>query len=205
MRIILTLSVMLLAALGSMAQMSVIDKSFRSLASINTDASGTDMGNANMTAESLEWPTDADGNDAVSLLVVNFENMSLDDISQVNATLSGGKIIVKAENHNQEGKPTRWFFLPAAKNMDVTFSHPRFGQTGLVDVSFEPKTIYTCTLNNDATTSVGVTSDPAGATVIFDGKNYGTTPVTIPEVTMGSHTISLSSPNPDIASPWNRR
>lgn len=201
MRILLTLSVMLLAALGSMAQMSVIDKSFRSLASINTDASGTDMGNANMTAESLEWPTDADGNDAVSLLVVNFENMSLDDISQVNATLSGGKIIVKAENHNQEGKPTRWFFLPAAKNMDVTFSHPRFGQTRLIDVSFEPKTIYTCTLNNDATTSVGVTSDPAGATVLFDGKNYGTTPVTIPEVTMGSHTISLSSPNPDIASP----
>lgn len=191
MKKLLLLSLFLLAAVGVNAQLSIKPGSFGGY-SDNDRAAGDDMGHRNMTAQMIDWPMNADGDDNLALLIVNFENMAPEDISQVQASLSGGAIVAKTEDRKMEnGTVNRWYFIPEGSNMDVTFTHPRFGNTRLPGVNFDIHKIYYVTVVNATTVPVVINTEPAGAFVNFDGRSVGYSPATIPDVTMGMHRVEI--------------
>lgn len=204
-RKLLLFIVMLGIAMGVTAQtkqgMEYVKDSLKPFSVEDRMTSGSDMGSQNMTAQSMIWPKDADGEETTALLVVYFENMAPEDIDKVMASLSGGKIVAKTESKNVNGIVSRRFFIPEGKNIDVDLSHARFGTTRIPGCEFKRKNIYKATVRNAATTTVTISSNPPGATVTFDGCERGITPVSIPEVYMGPHNLALSSPNPAIANP----
>jgi PKD repeat protein len=72
------------------------------------------------------------------------------------------------------------------------------GQTTPLDVKLVagtgPTSGTTTTVVPTGTGSLSVTSSPPGASVNLDGGDKGTTPVTIPQVKAGSHTLTLKKP-----------
>lgn len=59
--------------------------------------------------------------------------------------------------------------------------------------------VYHAKIRAKGTVSVAITSNPTGATLYFDNKKYGTTPITVPDVTLGKHNFTLEAPNRNIA------
>lgn len=179
----------------------MVEGSFHDLADGNQAISETSMGVTNMTAEALEWPLDADGEEGtLALLAVTFENMAPEDIEKVNVQLSGGLIVAQTKTRVIDGQTYRWYFIPASYNVDVTFHHERFGSERLTVDRFLAKHIYVVHVRNATTVSVSVTSTPVGARVLFDGQELQhPTPCTIPNVMMGLHKIALVPANPKMA------
>ena len=70
------------------------------------------------------------------------------------------------------------------------------GKTTKVDRNLvqQTPTATTPTTTPTATTQVSVSSTPSGASVYLDGTNKGTTPLTIPSVTYGTHTLRITYP-----------
>jgi len=193
--------------LAAQAQMKIVEGTFHDLAAGNVSVSESSMGVTNMTAESMEWPLDADGEEGtLALLAVTFENMSPEDIERVNVQLPMGKIVAKTETRVINNQTYRWYFIPADNNMDVTFHHDRFGDDRLLAENFEAKHIYVLKIRNATTVSVSVNSVPGGARVVFDGQELEhPTPCTIPDVVMGLHKIALIPGNPRMANPVQER
>lgn len=186
-------------ALTASAQMKIVEGSFRDINEGDRQAGGTDIGGINMTGVTMDWPTDADGNDDVALLVVDFENVPLDEIDNIVPSLTNQIVVGIEKRPMGDGRMAKFIYLPAKKGMDVTFTHPTFGTDRLVGRDFETHRIYTVTLRNSKTVNVHVNSDPEGAGIYFDHKYVGTTPYTIPMVSMGFHELELKSPNNEIA------
>lgn len=194
MKKIFTFLAVLALALTAAGQgkMTLKPGSFKPLAGGGMTANESDMGRYNMSAETIEWPTDADGEETLALLIVRFENMAPSDIEKVTASLSKGLIVAKTDSRMTSQGMTRWFFIPSGKNVDVTFNHPKLESARLTAANFDVKNIYTTTVSASASVSVAITTEPAGAHVRFDGKEVpGVTPLTIPDVQMGPHTITL--------------
>lgn len=205
-KILLTLIAALLLPAAAMAQMKIVPGSFANSNAGARSATGTDMGQMDMTARSIDWPTDADGKDEVALLRVYFQNFPPAEIKNVTPSLSQGAIVVsKDERVADNGNHFLMVFIPAKKNMDVTFTHPRYGSDRLVGKNFDKHQVYDVTLRNDKTLPVFITSQPEGATILFDGKNVGVTPMTLEDVTLGAHSIEMRSPNMQIADGLTQR
>lgn len=198
-KIISLLSALLLPMLA-MAQMEIVNGSFKNSNAGARTATGTDLGQVDMTARSIDWPTDADGNDKVALLRVYFENFPPAEINNVTPSLSQGAIVIsKDERVADNGNHFLMVFIPAKKNMDVTFNHPRYGSDRLVGKDFDKHQVYDVTLRNKKTLPVYITSDPSGAQILFDGKPVGYTPMTLQDVTLGAHSLEMRTPNASIA------
>lgn len=180
--------------------MKVVEGSFINSNAKSQKAGGSNIGGQDMTAMSITWPVDADGKDEVALLIVEFQNFPPAEIQSVTPTLSGGQLVVQKDVRQAEnGNHYMMVFLPAGKNTDVTFTHPRYGSTRLSGKDFVTKQVYYVTLRNDKLLPIYVTSNPTGAKVILDGNAVGKTPYTGQEITMGSHLLSLETPNAQIA------
>lgn len=199
MKKLLFLLTALFVSVCASAQINIVEGSFRDINAGDRQAEGSDIGGVNMTSTSMEWPTDADGNEDVALLVVDFENVPLDEIDNIVPSLTNQIVVAVEKRQLDDGKMGKFIFVPAKKGMDVTFSHPTFGSTRLVGKDFETHHIYTVRLRNNKLVNVHVDSDPQGAPVYFDQKYVGVTPFTIHNVTLGKHELQLNSPNDEIA------
>lgn len=193
-----------LMPLFSFAQIEVLQNTFGGISDSNISGSKTDIGVTNMTEKMIDdWKTDADGENVNAILVVFFENMSADDMKQVNISkLSNEKFVSYSdpELHDMSGKLARWFYIPESSSpFDITFSHPRYGEARLHGATMTKNKIYKVSLRAAATVSVSINSTPSGAIVIFDNVRVGTTPCTLPDTPMGKHIISLQSPDSKIA------
>lgn len=198
------LAAFLLYCIAAMAQIEVLQNSFGSISDKNISGSSSDIGITNMTEKMIDdWKTDADGDDVNAILVVFFENMSADDMKEVRISkLSNEKYVSfsDTELHDMSGRLAKWFYIPqSSQQFDITFSHPRFGGARLGGITMDKHKIYRVTIRAAATVSVSINSEPSGATVFMDNNEVGHTPVTIPDVPMGKHTVSLKSPDYDIA------
>ena len=204
-KIILMLAAVI-ASLSASAQMEIITNSFRDFASGNVSVGGSNgMGVTDMTAETIEWPVDQDGNEGtVSLLLVYFENMAPDDVRKVKVSTSANSYMVSQDYATINGRPTLKVFLLSGNNIDVTFTNAMGQSARLTGKRFIEKHVYGVGVRNKSLQNVAITSNPAGATVRFDGiLQNGKTPVTIENVSMGNHTIALSPANSEIAIPVN--
>lgn len=190
--------------LSASAQINYVDRSFQSLAEANRATSGTDIGQRNMTDKMIEdWKFDADGEDVNAILVLSFENMSPEDIKLVNISkLSNEKMVSFADSEIREtdGAPTRWFYIPEDKNsFDIDISHPKYGTTRIPGVKMQKHNIYVAKVRADGTVSISITSNPTNAQVYFDQQSVGNTPLTLNDVMLGKHEITLRPENARIA------
>ena len=191
--------------LQAIAQIEVVPNSFGGISDKNVASSSGDLGITNMTENMIDdWKTDTDGEEGVNaILVVFFENMSAEDMKQVNISkLSNEKFVSFSDPdlHDMSGRLAKWFYIPASSQpFDITFSHPRFGGARLIGVTMDKKRIYQTTIRAAATVSLNINSEPSGAIVFLDNHKVGVTPITIPDTPMGKHTISLTSPDSKIA------
>lgn len=148
MKKLLFLLTALFVSVCASAQINIVEGSFRDINAGDRQAEGSDIGGVNMTSTSMEWPTDADGNEDVALLVVDFENVPLDEIDNIVPSLTNQIVVAVEKRQLDDGKMGKFIFVPAKKGMDVTFSHPTFGSTRLVGKDFETHHIYTVRLRN---------------------------------------------------------
>lgn len=187
------------------AQIQYVEGSFYDSATGNVKATESDLGVTNMLSKSIDWPTtNADGlknvpgkkrKFTVAMLVVNFENMSPADIDDISLQLSDGKTLIKKpESREVNGQKCRVFFIPDGENMSMTFSSPKFGQTRISEISILDQHVYGAKIMNSTTVPVIITWTPACAKVLFDTNvvyDGPGTSVTIPDVTMGQHSLSI--------------
>lgn len=187
-----------IGSLASMAQIKIVPESFNLISNTLT-TSESDMGGRNMVDKNIEWPLDADGNEEVALLVVSFENVPYAEIENIRPSLSSGQIVVQKDVKTESsGEKRLWIFLPARKNMDVTFTHPSYGSDRLSNKTFESHRIYTLKIRSNKTVSISIDTNPKHQIVVFDNQTLSDqrTPATIPNVTLGKHSIRFISTNP---------
>lgn len=181
------------------ADLTVKPNSFQCLQDKNR-ASGTDMGVQNMTMEALGdlWMRDVDGLMTTAMLVVFFENMSEDDMKDLKVALSTTN---EAQTTNEvvesDYKPSRRFFIPESNEaFDIDFLHKRAGNVRYHVPKMERGKTYQITLQASGMTPITITTNPPGATIIFDGQEYpDKSNTTIPDVTVGKHTLALRYPS----------
>lgn len=186
--------------------LKIKDGSFKNTNSINAKAEDS-LGSLNMFAKNIEWGnddySDADGNDDVALLLVSFENISPEQIQKLRANVANanGKILPLREE-TEQGKMIMQVIIPVDKkthksNRDVTFSHPVYGSTRLVNKTFELHNVYVVTIVNALRQKIFIDSNPQGATVFLDGKRYvKKTPIEIEDVSMNTHSLELKANDP---------
>lgn len=194
---LLTLGILTAASVS--AELKYKDGSFHNLNDKNIAlGEGNGFGVMNMTAESIVWPADEDGETTTSaLLIVNFEMMSPEEIKQIIAQANNSTSIIKTEKLSDNRLMI--FFVPAASGSTIRLNHEKLGIASLPAQQYKAHNVYTATVFNDGDLPVVITSEPAGATIIWDGKNVGKTPLTIEKVKVGNHTFSLTPANPKIA------
>lgn len=182
------------------AQMEYVPGSFVSNNAGAKVASGNDMGVGNVTGLSIDWPLDVDGNDNAALLIVYFDNFPPEEIKNVTPSLSYGAMIIgaKKESIDDKGNHFMMIYVPAKQNMDVSLTHPKYGEARF-NANFTKHNVYEARVRNKANVKITVQSNPSGAEVLLDNKVVGHTPLEINEVTLGAHLIELRSPDPVIA------
>lgn len=189
-------------AMAAAAQIKYVEGSFRDIASGNVAGTDTDLGVTNLSAQSIDWPQrDIDGNKKfqVALIIADFENMVPADIDNVMLRLSDGLSVIKSETKILNGRKHRLYFVQPNDVVDLTFNTDKYGSDRITGVSLLDRHIYTLILRNATTVPVVIDSDPSGARVYFDEKYAGNTPLTIPDVMMGTHNIRLVAADAEIA------
>ena len=110
----------------------------------------------------------------------------------VSSTPSGATVYLDGSN-----KGTTPLTIPSVSygSHDLRLTYPGYqDSSNAVTVSASSYT-YAYTLTpTPTTTPISVSSTPSGATVYLDGSNKGTTPLTIPSVSYGSHNLRLTYP-----------
>lgn len=202
----LLLIVSFLIALSSTAQMKIIDNTFRDFASGNVAAGGSSLGKEDLTANSIYWGTDAngeDGKETMSCLYITFRNMAPEDIDKLGLSVDAPSMIVRSISKDIKGLPTLEVFFESGNNLGINLTHrnTNIGEVRIPVHDYLPGHVYGVEIQNPGLVSVPVTSEPAGATVYFDGQDVGKTPLTINSVSMGKHNIALSPADPKIANP----
>lgn len=211
MKKILSALLLLCVALSASADLEIVKGSFRNVNAGNKSLTESDMGSRNMTEKVVDWKYDNDGEDVNALLVVWFENMTPEDIEATTITrLSNQKMPSFSETHDmsEDGTTgsalTRWFYIPEHNSpFDIDIKNPRLGTTRLTVDKMEKHNIYGVVIRASGMTPVTVTSVPPGAQVFFDNKKVGVTPLTIPDVAFGKHSISLTAPDNAISQSVN--
>lgn len=205
-KILLTLIVGLLLPMVAHAQLDIVPGSFHNSNRGASTASGTSLGQQDLTNMTIDWPLDEDGNDNAALLRVFFENFPPQEVGNVTPSLSSGAIVIsKSERTADNGNHFLMVFIPAKKNMDVTFTHPKYGSVRQSGANFDKHQVYDITLRNKTTVTVNINSNPIGAEVLFDGKNVGRTPLKMEDVTLGAHMLEMRTPDQNIADGLSQR
>ena len=200
--IIATMAIM--ASVTTMfAEMEIVSGSFHNRDFKNREANASDIGQADLTAMSIDWPTtDRDGNDVnkIALIDVKLENFPATAAAEIKVQLGGGKFPISVQPKDLKGGSERhlWVFVPAG-DFDVTLTHAEYGAARISGEKYLDHNIYNCILRNGGNTNVTIHSDPEGATVYVDGVRRGVTPLTLTAVAFGQHNITMSSPNNAIA------
>ncbi len=189
-------------AMTATAQIKYVGDSFHDIASGNVAGTDTDLGVTNLSAQSIEWPQrDIDGNKKfkVALVIADFENMAPADIDNVALRLSDGLSVIRSDTKILNGRKHRLYFVQPGDVVDLTFNTDKYGSDRITGVRLLDRHIYTLILRNATTVPVVIDSDPSGAEVYFDEKYAGNTPLTIPDVMMGTHNIRIAAVDTDIA------
>lgn len=200
-KLLLTLLLAFMAT-GLSAQIKYVEGSFKDNASGNVSGTSTDLGVTNLADLAIDWPQkDLDGNRKfdVSLLIIDVENTSAADLDGISAKLSNGLSVIKKEVKNINGRNRLLFFVQPGDPVDITFNSTKFGSDRISGVKLENRHIYSAKLRNATTISVTIDSDPKGAKVFWDGAEKGITPLTIPDVIMGSHNVELIASDTNLA------
>lgn len=217
-KILLLFAVALFCFQGAKADMTVLNETFKCLQDDNR-ASGQDMGARNMTFEAMgdKWMGDADGKITTALLVVYVENMSDEDMKDLNIKLSNGEIPQMKDNkvvYDGDGLPTRWFFIPIPQtdakskkktkgkanqqesaSFDIDFTHKKAGHDRLFVSKMEVGNTYFVRLRVAGITPIIIESTPPGADIYLDDERLSQqTNATIPDVAYGEHTLRLEFP-----------
>ena len=192
------------AVLSANAQIEYVDGSFKSLSESDRATSSSDIGHHNMTDLVIDdWKANADGDDVNGLLVLTFENLTPDEMKDIKISkLSNNQIVSFTDNEIREfdGELGKRFYIPSSsKPFDIDIVHPKYGVTRIPGVKMQRHKVYKAKIRAKGMVSVAVTSTPSGATVIFDNRNVGVTPLTIPNVILGKHPIKIVTPNRNIA------
>ena len=176
----LILFILALAPMVASAQMEVVNGSLVNSNQGSRVASGQDMGAEDMTARSIDWPLDEDGNDNAAMLRIYFENFLPEEIKNVTPSLSLGAMIIGTKDIRRDDKGNHFMviFVPAKKNMDLTLSHPKYGQTR-IPTNFNKHNVYEVTVRNKANTKITIQSNPPHAEVLLDHKSVGFTPLEV--------------------------
>lgn len=189
---------LLAGTLAAHADLEIKSNSFGSINDNNAAVSDFDLGRTNMTYQYMEdqWINDADGNPTTALLVVFFENMTPAEIAELKiGSLSNNKVASQVAGTKEiNGHESRWFFIPESnRTFDINFAHPTLGNVRLTVPQMVRHNIYRVVVRAVGKASVVINTQPAGATVTFDNKRIaGTTPVTIPDVAFGRHSVAIS-------------
>lgn len=187
--------------LAAHADLEIKSNSFGSINDNNAAVSDFDLGRTNMTYQYMEdqWINDADGNPTTALLVVFFENMTPAEIAELKiGSLSNNKVASQVAGTKEiNGHESRWFFIPESnRTFDINFAHPTLGNVRLTVPQMVRHNIYRVVVRAVGKASVVINTQPAGAAVTFDNKHIaGTTPVTIPDVAFGRHSVAISYPS----------
>ncbi len=197
---IITLLLSIMAVGQSMAQMKIDPYTFRDINAVDASVSDHDMGTYNLLSRSMEWPLDADGNENVALIITSNSNVPVSELGNFKVTVSNGFLAAKpAIRELDNGRTVLMVYVPSVKGQDVTYTHPSYGSARLVKQDFSRHHIYTLKVENSKLVNIVVDSDPEGAQITFDGKWIGNTPMTIANVTLGTHEIALTPHNTSIA------
>lgn len=181
------------------AQMKVKEGSWKSISAANRGISDGSMGLTNMTDAIIDWPYDADGEDVNGLVIVRFDNMAPADIQTVTPQISLG-IVSKVEYKEVDGLLKGFYYIPSGKNIDITLNHQMFGSVKIPSKDIDLHGVYEVEIVNAKTVSISITSEPPGAKVKFNNEEQAqTTPMTIQNVLLGRHNISLTPANPSVA------
>jgi len=93
----------------------------------------------------------------------------------------------------KEMGPTPWLGRLAAREYQVTLRKQGYEDDfGVAKVEADSKALYAADLTPQRGRLV-ITSQPSGASVLLDGEGKGRTPVTIPGVAAGDHTVVLEA------------
>ncbi|MDE7414236.1 MAG: PEGA domain-containing protein [Muribaculaceae bacterium] len=199
---------LLLGVLSSSAEMKIKPNSFKDFAAGNLsvgDANG--LGVQDMTADIIDWPKNNDGEpgkETLSCISVVFENMAPEDIDKITPSATNGASIVLTVPKTINGRRTLQVFFDSGDNIDLDFNHPTLGTVRFPSPvqGYKPGHMYELGIINSGTASISITTEPSGAKLTFDGvPQEGLTPITIKNVKMGEHSVSISPSNPSIASP----
>ena len=150
--IIATMAIM--ASVTTMfAEMEIVSGSFHNRDFKNREANASDIGQADLTARSIDWPTtDRDGNDVnkIALIDVKLENFPATAAAEIKVQLGGGKFPISVQPKDLKGGSERhlWVFVPAG-DFDVTLTHAEYGAARISGEKYLDHNIYNyyCPLN----------------------------------------------------------
>ena len=199
-KFIIALAAIAMGALGLHAEIKITPNTFRDVNDADQLTGGQSMGNANMLTKSMDWPVDADGNDNVSVLFVKFRNVPVTEYTNFkvsNADTPSPDAPMTTPMIN--GEAVLQVFVPSGNPMDLDFVHDSYGRTRLSGKNLQPHHAYIVEIENDKLVDITINSDPQGATVYFDKARKERTPLTINNVTLGKHNISLVAADHSIA------
>lgn len=141
------------------------------------------------------WPSDEQGEKASAVIRVKIEDMPIAEAEALSFDVKGSSNVSVSETRKNylQSHNTIDVFVTPAKNFRLTVHHQAYGDTSFpITQELKEKGVYNLTLRNSRTVSVRFTSNPAGATIMLDGKNLtGKTPFVQQGVTYGKHQIKV--------------
>lgn len=180
------------------AQLEYVAGSFKH---INSDAveAGEDLGRRNMSEKLIkDWPDDFDGNRPAALIRTVFSNVADDQIrDKMQLSISGGIHVLDTKFQNTPNGLEMWTFVDPTDKRKVDLTYKQNGNLGnayVRNVSFESGKTYQLEITNKLRLTINVSTHPTGLGVTIGGKYYGDTPITIPEMTTGEHSIVITAP-----------
>ncbi|MDE7334883.1 MAG: PEGA domain-containing protein [Muribaculaceae bacterium] len=175
---------------------------FRDRAEVTNSLAGSGMGAADLAPTAYfqqqggKYKLDENGDPTNAAIVVFIKNLPLNEFDNIRVNVEG----VQITNPTRRTINGREAIIAHVRATDsgrkynrLTVNHPQFGTGVLLNPVFKTGHIYEVEFINARRTNVSVNTTPAGMKVIFDGKDCGTSPVSIPNVSMGEHEIEIPS------------
>lgn len=197
--------------LSASAELKVDMLSWRDLAAGNVEAGAHGMGRTDMTAQSIDWGTDNNGESAAetsSCLYIYFKNMAPEDLKDINVQIDDQHMYSRINATEINGLPTLQIIFESGDNLGINLQHrnTNIGFSRIEPRDYKPGHVYDLEILNAGLVSMPITSEPNGALITLDGVNTGhQTPFTFENIPMGRHTISLAPGDTKIADPVEDR
>lgn len=175
--------------------------SFRDRADVVNSLAGSGMGAADLAPTAYfqqqggKYLLDENGDATNAAIVIFIKNMPLPEFANIRVNVEGAQITnpTRRAINGREAIIVHVRGSEAGRKYNrLTVNHPQFGEGVLLNPIFKTGHIYEVEFVNSRRTNISITTNPAGMKVIFDGQTVnGTTPVTIPNVSMGTHELEI--------------